>query len=183
MDVNDYIREVKRQLNDSKKYKVLVKDPTTTNNNLVNQAIDRFTKEQVINENIANGLKNPSPRTRKFYISPKIHKEGNPGRPVVSSINCHTANISKYIDYLLQPIVKRMPSHVKDTNDFINKINAVKSVAKNNYLVTMDVRSSYTNIPNAGQNISCEESIRQLLKENYNHQSYHNVLGINTYTE
>ena len=104
----------------------------------------------MINENIANELKNPSPRTPQFYISPKIHKEGNPGRPVVSSINCHTANISKYVDYHLQPIVKQIPSYVKDTNDFINKINAVKSVPKNSYLITMDVRSLYTNIPKAG---------------------------------
>ena len=146
MDVNDYIREAKRQLNDSKNYKVLAKDPTTTNNDLVNQTIDRFTKEQLINENIANGLKNTSPRTLQFYISPKMHKEGNPGRPVV---NCHTANISKYVGHHLQPIVKQIPSYVKDTNDFINKINAVKSVPKNSYLVTMDVRSLYTNIPNA----------------------------------
>ena len=100
------------------------------------------------NENIANGLKNPSPRTPQFYISPKIHKEGNPGRPVVSSINCHTANISKYVDYHLQPIVKQIPSYVKDNNNFINKINEVKSVPKNGYLVTMDVRLLYTNIPN-----------------------------------
>ena len=37
MDVNEYIREAKRQLNDSKNYKVLAKDPTTTNNNLINR--------------------------------------------------------------------------------------------------------------------------------------------------
>ena len=102
----------------------------------------------MINENIANGLKNPSPRTPLFYISPKIHKDDNPSRPV-SSINCHTANISKYVDYHLQPIVKQIPSYVKDTDNFINKINAVKSVPKNSYLVTMDVRSLYTNTPNA----------------------------------
>ena len=59
MDVNDYIREAKRQPNDSKNYKVLAKDPTTTNNDLVNQTNDRFKKENLINENIANGLKNP----------------------------------------------------------------------------------------------------------------------------
>ena len=148
MDVNDYVREAERQLNDSKNYKVLAKDPTTTNNDLVNQTIDRFTKEQLINGNIANGLKNPSPRTLQFYISPKMHKEGNPGRPVVSSIYFHTANISKYVDHHLQPIVKQIPSYVKDTSDFINKINAVNSVPKNSYLVTMDVRSLYTNTPN-----------------------------------
>ena len=94
-------------------------------------------------------MKNPSPKTTQFYISPKIYKEGNPGRPVVSSINCHTANISKYVDYHLQPIVKQISSYVKDTNNFINKINAVKIVLKNSYLATMDVRSLYTNIPNA----------------------------------
>ena len=93
MNVNDYLREAKCQLNDSKNYKVLPKDPTTTNNNLVSQTIHRFIKEQLINENIANGLKNPSPRTPQFYVSPKIHKDGNPGRPVLSSINCHTANV------------------------------------------------------------------------------------------
>ena len=125
MDANDYIREAKCQLNDSKNYKVLAKDLTTTNNNLVNQTIDRFTKEQLTNENITNGLKNPSTRTPQFYISPKIHEKGNPSRPVVSSINCHTANISKYVDYHLQPIVKQIPSYVKETNDFINKINVV----------------------------------------------------------
>ena len=149
MDVNDYIREGKYQLNDSKNCKVLAKDPTTTNNNLVNQTIGRFTQEQLINENIANGLKNPSPRAPQFYISPKIHKEGNPGRPAVSSINCHTANISKYVDHHLQPIVKQIPSYVKDMKNFTNKMNAVKSVPKNSYLVTMDMRSLYTNIPNA----------------------------------
>ena len=84
----------------------------------------------MINDNIANGLKNPSSRTSQFYISPEIHKEGNPGRAVVSSINCHTANNSKYVDYHLQPIEKQIPSYVKDTNDFIIKINAVKSVPK-----------------------------------------------------
>ena len=106
MDVNDYIRETKRQLNEPRNYKVLAKDPTATNSDFINLTIDRFTKEQLINGNIANGLKNTSPRTPQFYISPKIHKEGNPGHPVVSSINCHTANISKYVDYHLQPIVK-----------------------------------------------------------------------------
>ena len=149
MDVNDYIREAKRQLNDPRNYKVLAKDPTTTYNDLINQAVDRFTKEQLINDNIANGLKYPSPRTPQFYISPKTHKKGKPGRPVVSSINCRTSNISKYVDYHLQLIVKQVPSYVKDTNDFINKTNAVKSVPKNSYLVTMDVTSLYTKILNA----------------------------------
>ena len=45
--------------------------------------------------------------------------------------------------------MKLIPFYVKDTKDFINKINARKSVSKNSYLVTMDMRSLYANIPNA----------------------------------
>ena len=74
--------------------------------------------DYMINENIANGLKQPSPRTPQFYISPKTHKEDDPGRPVV----CY--------HYNLQPFVKQIPSYIKDSNDFINKINTVKSVPK-----------------------------------------------------
>ena len=44
MGVNGYIREAKRQLNDRKNYELFAKDPTTTNNDLVNQTIDRFKK-------------------------------------------------------------------------------------------------------------------------------------------
>ena len=75
MDVNDYIRETKRQLNEPRNYKVLAKDPTTTNNDLINQTIDRFTKEQLINDNIENGLKNLEPRS--FTYLQKFTKKGN----------------------------------------------------------------------------------------------------------
>ena len=45
IDINDYTREAKCQLNDLKNYKVFAKDPTITNNNLINQAIYRCTKK------------------------------------------------------------------------------------------------------------------------------------------
>ena len=114
MDVKDYIKEAEQQLDNTKNYRKLQEDPTTTNMELVNDAIERFKKQKLINEKVAEGLKRNDPKTSKFYLRPKIHKEGNPGRPVVSSVNCHTTNISKYVDYPLQPIAKEIPSHVKD---------------------------------------------------------------------
>ena len=66
---------------------------------------------------------------------PKIHKEGNPGRPVVSSIDSHTSKISKYVDYYIQPISKEIKSYVQDTSDLIEKINQAGTVLENTYLV------------------------------------------------
>ena len=60
---------------------------------LVNDTIVSFKKQKLINEKVADGLKRNDPKTPKLYLRPKIHQEGNPDRPVASSINCHTANI------------------------------------------------------------------------------------------
>ena len=149
IDVDDYVKEAERQLNNQESYKSIDHDLTTINNKLVNDTIETFKKEKFIQESIAEGLKISNPKTPKFYTLPKIHKEGNPGRPVISSINCHTSNISKYVDYHLQPIFKEIPSYVKDTNDFLNKISNIKAIPDNSLLVSMDVKSLYTNIPNS----------------------------------
>ena len=76
-----------------------------------------------------------------------MYKEKNPGWPVISSINCHTSKISKYVDNHLQPTIKEIPSNVKDSNDFINKINN-HNISKKSIFVTLDVKSLYTSIPN-----------------------------------
>ena len=59
------------------------------------------------------------------------------------------SKISEYVEFHLQSIVKQIPSYVKDTTDFLPKLHAIKSVPKNAYLVSLDVKSSYTSIPNA----------------------------------
>ena len=73
---------------------------------------------------------------------------GNPGRPVVSSVNYHTYTISKYVDFHLQPIVKNIPSYVRDTTDFLQKLDKLKKIPNDCLLVTLNVKSLYTNIAN-----------------------------------
>ena len=41
-----------------------------------------------------------------------------------------------------------MPSYIKDTSDFIKKIVETKDINKDTILVTLDLKSLYTNIPN-----------------------------------
>ena len=94
-DMDDYIKEAERQLNDKGNYHILPQDPTLVNNSLVNQAIDRCKKEKLITDKIVDRLKTSDPRTLRFHITPKIHRPENPSRPVVNLVNCHSTNISK----------------------------------------------------------------------------------------
>ena len=66
---------------------------------------------------------------------------------MINSIECRTSEISRFVDHHLQPVVKEIPSYVKDTNHFIIKVNDF-SVPVNSVSFTMDVRSLYTSIPN-----------------------------------
>ena len=84
----------------------------------------------------AEGLKVINPKTQKFYINPKIHTENNLRRPVINSINCQTSEISCFVDHHLQPLGKKIPSYIKDTNDFVNKINNFKKFWKIHFQLT-----------------------------------------------
>ena len=106
---------------------------------MVNDTISRFKNDKLITEDIAKGLQVQQPETPKLYT---------PRRPVVSSVNCHTNTISKYVDFHLQPIVKNIPSYVRDATDFLQKLEKLKNIPNDCLLVTLDVKSLCTNIPN-----------------------------------
>ena len=128
MVVTDYIEKAERQLYNNEHYRQLSKYQTAADNQTVNNVIESFQKENLITKNVAKWLKTTSPWTPRFYIQRKIHKQGNPGRPAISSVNCHTSDISKYVDYHLQPIVQQIPSYIQDTSDFWRKINKVEKI-------------------------------------------------------
>ena len=86
------------------------------------------------------------PRLPVFYTLTKIHKPTLVGRPIISGCDGPTERLSSFVDKLLQPIVQIQESYLKDTTHFIRFIESTR-VPKNAFLVSMDVTSLYTNIP------------------------------------
>ena len=90
-----------------------------------------------------------SPRLRRFYLLPKIHKRLNsvPGRPVISNCGFFTENISEFLDFHLQPLGKKFKSYIKDTNHFLQKIYNLGELPEDAILCTVDVVGLYPSIP------------------------------------
>ena len=86
------------------------------------------------------------PHIPLFYTLTKIHKPVLIGRPLISGCDGQTERISSFLDHILQPITKVQKSYLKDTTEFINFIEK-RTVPNNAILVSMDVTSLYTNIP------------------------------------
>ena len=67
-----------------------------------------------------------------------------------------TKRISSFVDSLLQPIAKSQKSYLKDTTDFVNFIER-RNLPEDDFLVSLDVASLYTNIPQEeGINTICK---------------------------
>lgn len=84
----------------------------------------------------------------KKRTRPKIHKTGNPACVLVSSVDCHNNTVSKYVDFYLQSTVKNISSCVRVTIDFLQKLDKVKNIPNDSFLVIFDMKSICTNIPN-----------------------------------
>ena len=117
-------------------------------------------KDKFINDKTKQYLIQSDVKPGRIYILPKIHKPGNPGRPIVSSNSHPTERLSHFVDYYLQPLVHKLPSFVKDTNDFLNKLLTIGNLPANSLLVTLDVSSLYTNIPHKEGINACEHLLR-----------------------
>ena len=160
-DRGDYIKEGLRQLSDETYYKQTDTDLSKKHYEEIELKIDQMVKDNEIDQSCASFLLDPKYRTPQFYMLPKIHKklDNPPGRPIVSGNGCPTERISQFVDYFLKPIVQNTESYIRDTTHFLRLLENHKKVPENTFLVTMDVSSLYTNIPNDLGIEACREQL------------------------
>ena len=89
----------------------------------------------------------------KLYLLAKIHKRlyDIPGILVISNCGTLTEKISEFLDHHLKPIMQEGWSYIKDTEDFLKKVQNIGKITQDSILVTADVVGLYPSIPhNAG---------------------------------
>ena len=81
----------------------------------------------------------------KFYLTIKIHKTPNVGRPICSSIGTITHHASKFLDRFLQPLARNTNFYVKNSFDFLMALEDC-TVTPDCVILTCDVVSLYPSI-------------------------------------
>ena len=181
IDVVDYLKEADRQLKDKDFYTELTHDPTKEHTEIINETIKSFIKEKLITEQLGKNLMQLNPRTPNLYFRPKIHKPEVPGRPIVSSINSHSSKISAFVDIHLEEIVNGIKSHIKDTTDFINKVETITNIPEDTILVTMDVKSLFTQIPHSEGINAVARALEKLENSNVSNRVILKFLSLTLY--
>ena len=124
------------------------------------EVIDSLFSRGLIDHKIKEFLTPHFPRAARFYLLPKIHKPGHRGRPSVASNSAPTERISLFVDHFLKPRLVRIPSYIRDTSDFLNKLGELPVLPNSALLVT--VASIYSNIPHQESIIVREEALNSI---------------------
>ena len=82
----------------------------------------------------------------KFYGLPKVHKPGNPLRPIVSSTGTATYNTAKELARILKPLVGSSTHHVQNTKDFVEQIKETR-LKQGECIISYDVAALFTSVP------------------------------------
>ena len=142
----DYAQKGLAHLNDEAVYMRLPHDTTEFVEMKVVRLLNKFYREGHINKDMLEFCLPPHRiRTARLYFLLKVHKNPMGIRPIVSCVNNATENLSQYVDIWLQPLMKALPSYIRDTTDFINMIEATV-LPEGCLLCSIDVTSLYTNI-------------------------------------
>ena len=144
--LEEYLAEANSQLNNSEFYQELSTDLFNDYQQIMISSLNEMLSENMINKETAEILKPKNVKPARFYLLPKIHKKNIPGRPVISPINCHTTKLSRYVDCHIKPLDTKVKSYIRDTTDFLSKLQNIKYVPHNAILATLDVKSLYSNI-------------------------------------
>ena len=68
IDVDDYIREANRQLNNTDFYKKIPNDPTESNRNKLTNTLNEFKLQRLLDDTTAKNLQTLEARTPNFYM-------------------------------------------------------------------------------------------------------------------
>lgn len=139
----DYLIEMSRILGDRDTYRPLLSDPKAKYRLALESLVQRGFEQGILNHTLPL-----APSAPIIYYLPKIHKHPTcpPGHPVIGGIDSVASRVGRYIDFLLQPFVVKMPSYIKDSRQVINVL-AEHTHKPGMWLVTADVTSLYTVIP------------------------------------
>lgn len=166
LDTTEYHKQALKHLQDTDTYKELttLPDPNITWKQLTHILYKyghltegQFTRRNNPNKRtkLAKKLLEHAPKTdtdtpltrpARFYVVMKMHKTPLASRPIASSINTITHNCSKYLDSILQPVMREIKSYTSSSAKVVNELTTLK-LPKDCVILCLDVEALYPNIP------------------------------------
>ncbi|XP_072028121.1 uncharacterized protein [Amphiura filiformis] len=141
-----YKEKASELLSDGNTYENIKKEPTTKYKTQLVDQLKALKEEEAIDFKCYKQLYPTTAVVPKFYGLPKVHKPACPLRPIVASRGSITYNTAKYIANILSPLVGKSSTHLKNSEELVNKLSQFK-LSPSECLVSYDVTALFTSVP------------------------------------
>ncbi|CAM4849385.1 unnamed protein product [Rotaria magnacalcarata] len=146
MDKKDYIEKTNNILQ-LKQFQHTTKSLQKEKEEEMNKYLRELYKENTITKELFYSIRSTCSSIACMYGQPKIHKNGYPLRPIISSIGSYNYELSKYLAGLIKANrVNKSFSYIKDSFDLVKQIKEITN-AKQQVMCSFDVDALYTNVP------------------------------------
>ena len=140
LDKKEYNEKINDILSDSSKFQKIRADPTDSLKKKVKKLISAANAE-VDGVHFKEIIGDYKPGY--LYGNVKVHKNGNPLRPIISQVPTPTYEIAKQLNNLVAPYIPTNTT-LKSTDDFITILRCSQP---RGILASLDVQSLFTNVP------------------------------------
>lgn len=133
-------------LDDTETYSISQNDNTIRIQTEMNEILQHIGRQQQIDRGVVYRCVSHNGVAPRLYALPKIHKDNTPMRPVVSFIKSPTYNSSRLICDILNNIVDKEKYYINNSYMF-QEFVVNQRIPDGNILISLDVKSLFTNIP------------------------------------
>ena len=122
------------------------KDPTSKLERHLTKSLSQLAKKGELDTDLKRRLAPSQSHAPQLYGLPKVHKEGIPLRPIVSTIGSPYSAVAKELSRILAPLAGQSDSYIRNSGHFVQRLQEV-TITDNDLLVSFDVKSLFTQIP------------------------------------
>ena len=150
-----YIHTATSDLKNGKIYRKNAHDKTPETVEKVTNIAAKMLREGDIDKHTAEYLVPGEVKTSRYYTLPKTHKDTDADghlktRPVISGSGSPIERLSEFVDFYINPEMKKLDSFVKDSKDVLKLINSINNngpLSHNIAMFTIDVKAMYPSLP------------------------------------
>jgi hypothetical protein len=143
---SDYIKKMEEILCDKSKFECLEDDPTIDRELKLQSKLYYLWKKGSISNEVYKQTRPSGSKCGTLYGLSKVHKEGHPERPIISTIGTYSYALAKWLVSIIKPINDEAKFTVKDTFKFCEKLKECSQLHSLK-MVSFDVKSLFTNVP------------------------------------
>ena len=167
LDTDKYRDDIEKNLLDASTYKQINENTIQKTEHQIKKIVECMYKRQSFKKEMKGYFLPIDTRPGRVQGNPKVHKTNNPLRVIITGRHGTTENIAEFVEKELSENFSNLPSFIKESTDFLNKLNYIpQPLPYNTIMLCLDVKALYPSVPREEAKRACRKALNKRTNHN-----------------